>query len=192
MTEFHVTYRGTVYPWHCDHIGHMNVMWYSGKFDEATWQLLAKLGLTRAHFREHGAGMVAVEQNITYKRELLAGDIVTVRSRLLEINEKSVRLLHEMINDETGELAAVSEIVGVYMDTTLRKARAFPADLRERADLAASGLGDGDRNRFCMYVEPDESCSLRHRPTSIARSSVPAPRPPTQPASRRSRPVVSS
>jgi len=30
MTEFHVTYRGTVYPWHCDHIGHMNVMWYSG------------------------------------------------------------------------------------------------------------------------------------------------------------------
>ena len=34
MTEFHVTYRGTVYPWHCDHIGHMNVMWYSGKFDD--------------------------------------------------------------------------------------------------------------------------------------------------------------
>jgi len=84
--------------------------------------------------------MVAVEQNITYKRELLAGDIVTVRSRLLEINEKSVRLLHEMTNDETGELAAVSEIVGVNMDATLRKACAFPADLRERAlDVAPGG-----------------------------------------------------
>ena len=33
-----VTYRGTVFPWHCDHMGHMNVMWYTGKFDEATWQ----------------------------------------------------------------------------------------------------------------------------------------------------------
>ena len=28
------TYRGAVYPWHCDHVGHMNVMWYVGKFDE--------------------------------------------------------------------------------------------------------------------------------------------------------------
>jgi acyl-CoA thioesterase FadM len=26
------TYRGAVYPWHCDHMGHMNVMWYVGKF----------------------------------------------------------------------------------------------------------------------------------------------------------------
>jgi acyl-CoA thioester hydrolase len=31
-----LTYRGTIYPWHCDHMGHMNVMWYVGKFDEAT------------------------------------------------------------------------------------------------------------------------------------------------------------
>ena len=31
-----VTYRGTVYPLHCDHMGHMNVMWYVGKFDEAS------------------------------------------------------------------------------------------------------------------------------------------------------------
>jgi hypothetical protein len=21
-----LTYRGTVYPWHCDHVGHLNVM----------------------------------------------------------------------------------------------------------------------------------------------------------------------
>ena len=32
------TYRGTVYPWHCDPI---YVMWYGGKFDEATWNLTA-------------------------------------------------------------------------------------------------------------------------------------------------------
>lgn len=24
--HFPVTYRGTVYPWQCDHMGHMNVM----------------------------------------------------------------------------------------------------------------------------------------------------------------------
>ncbi len=31
-----VTYRGVVYPWHCNHVGHMKVKWYVGKFDEAT------------------------------------------------------------------------------------------------------------------------------------------------------------
>jgi hypothetical protein len=47
MSELALTYRGTVYPWQCDHLGHMNVMWYVGKFDEASWQLLATLGFTR-------------------------------------------------------------------------------------------------------------------------------------------------
>lgn len=28
--------EGSAYPWHCDHVGHMNVMWSVGKFDEAT------------------------------------------------------------------------------------------------------------------------------------------------------------
>jgi acyl-CoA thioester hydrolase len=35
-----LSYRGAVYPWQCDHMGHMNVMWYVGKFDKATWNFL--------------------------------------------------------------------------------------------------------------------------------------------------------
>ena len=45
MSKF-VTYLGTVYPWQCDHVGHMNVMWYVRKFDEATWNFFHQLGLT--------------------------------------------------------------------------------------------------------------------------------------------------
>jgi len=114
-------------------MGHMNVMWYSGKFDEASWQFLSKLGLSRAYFREYGAGMAAVEQNIKYQCELHAGDIVSIRSRVMEIKEKSIRILHQMTNDESGIVAAVSEIVGVYFDTKIRKARALPHSVRERA-----------------------------------------------------------
>jgi acyl-CoA thioester hydrolase len=68
------TYRGTVYPWQCDHVGHMNIMCYVGKFDEANWNLFARIGLTPSYLRETGRGMAAVQQNISYKRELLAGD----------------------------------------------------------------------------------------------------------------------
>lgn len=99
--EGEATYRGTVYPWHCDHIGHMNVMWYVGKFDEASWNMFARLGLTPSYLRESGRGMAAVQQNISYQRELLAGDLVEVKSRLVEFRDKSVRILHEMRNAET-------------------------------------------------------------------------------------------
>ena len=74
MNDLVETYRGMVYPWHCDHMGHMNVMWYVGKFDEATWNLFAAVGITTAFLKENRRGMAAVQQNITYRRELIAGD----------------------------------------------------------------------------------------------------------------------
>ena len=126
------TYRGTVYPWQCDHVGHMNIMWYVGKFDEANWNLFATLGLTPSYLRRENRGMAAVQQNITYKREMLPGDIVEVRSRVLELGEKSVRFVHEMRNAETDEVAALCELTGVYMDRLARKAVAFPSDVREK------------------------------------------------------------
>ena len=56
-----LTYKGAIYPWHCDHMGHMNVMWYVGKFDEAIWNLFARIGLSPSSLREAGRGMAAVE-----------------------------------------------------------------------------------------------------------------------------------
>jgi len=126
MHEQHLTYRGTVYPWQCDHIGHMNVMWYVGKFDEATWNLAAMVGITPSYIRDSGCGAAAVQQNITYKRELLAGDTVVVRSRVVEAREKVLRFIHVMENAETGVEAAVCDITGVHLDRHLRKAVPFP------------------------------------------------------------------
>ena len=125
-----LTYRGAVYPWQCDHIGHMNVMWYVGKFDEATWHLFAQIGLTPSYLRESGRGMAAVQQNISYKRELLAGDIVEIRSRILELRDKLLRFGHDMINVESGETAASCELTGVYLDRAARRSIAFEDKVR--------------------------------------------------------------
>ena len=133
MSEWMMTYRGVVCPWHCDHMGHMNVMWYAGKFDEACWQLLSMIGLSTARFKQDGTGMAAVEQHIQYKRELHAGDSVTIQSALLEVKDKSVHMLHKMIDDTTGEVAATMVVVGVHIDATVRKAIRLPEDVRARA-----------------------------------------------------------
>jgi acyl-CoA thioester hydrolase len=137
-----VTYRGTVYPWHCDHMGHMNVMWYVGKFDEATWIFFAENGLAPAYLREAQRGMAAVEQRLLYLQELHAGDVVHVTTRLLEVAPRKIRFEHRMINDVTGELAATSELTGVHLDTVARRATAFEDAVRARLDarLAADAV----------------------------------------------------
>jgi acyl-CoA thioester hydrolase len=152
MSELGVTYRGAVYPWQCDHMGHMNVMWYVGKFDEATWQLLAAIGLARARLERDGGGMAAVEQHIEYKRELRPGDIVTIRSAILEVKDKSIRFRHEMKNDETSEVSAITVIVGVHLDTGMRKARSLPQDVRSRA-TALCNTSSGIASRDCKAAE---------------------------------------
>ncbi len=126
------TYRGAVYPWHCDHVGHMNVMWYVGKFDEATWNLFAEAGITPSYLRSHHRGMGGVQQNITYQRELYAGDVIAVRSGVVEFRDKVVRVRHEMVNLETSETAAIMDLTAVHMDTAKRKSCPFPAAIQER------------------------------------------------------------
>ncbi len=130
------TYRGVVYPWQCDHMRHMNVMWYVSKFDEATWALFACVGLNAEYIRREGCGMAAVQQNITYQRELAAGDVVEVRSRILEIREKVIRFEHQLISG--GEAAAICELTAVHLNLATRKSRPFPAAIlaRVRAILA--------------------------------------------------------
>jgi acyl-CoA thioester hydrolase len=133
MSQRILTYKGVVYPWHCDHIGHMNVMWYVGKFDEATWHLFAAIGLTPTFLRENGRGMAAVEQNIAYKRELMAGDIVSVYSSVLEIKDRSMRFGHEMQRADTGEIAATTVLTAVHLDAALRRACTFSEEVKARA-----------------------------------------------------------
>jgi acyl-CoA thioester hydrolase len=131
MSELFLTYRGAVYPWQCDHMGHMNVMWYVGKFDEATWQMFAAIGVTPGYMRRENRGVVAVRQNITYRRELHAGDLVSIRTGILEMRERVIRFYHEMRNDESDELSAATMITGVHLDAQQRKTCPFPASIIE-------------------------------------------------------------
>lgn len=121
-----ITYKGVVYPWHCDQVGHMNVMWYVGKFDEATWQLFNTIGLSPSFLREAGRGMAAVDQRLSYLKELRAGDVLTIRSGVIEVRERSIRFMHEMWHDEAGEIAARTVLKAVHLDMDKRRSCPFP------------------------------------------------------------------
>ncbi|MBV9233559.1 MAG: acyl-CoA thioesterase [Candidatus Eremiobacteraeota bacterium] len=131
-----LAYRGAVYPWHCDQIGHMNVMWYVGKFDEATWNLMAAIGITPTYIRESNRGMAGVQQNITYKREVLAGAILEIWSHFVSVGERKCVFFHEMRDAETKEVSATCELTAVHIDRMTRRSVPFPPHVRTLAKKA--------------------------------------------------------
>lgn len=138
------TYRGFVYPWAIDHVGHMNVQSYTARFDEASWHFLARLGLSPTFLKRHGRAAVAADQRTSYRREVLAGSLLHVTSELLALGRSSIRFVHRMYDSETGELVAVTELVGVYFDAERRTSVALPARVHEAAAtlLRPDGLDD--------------------------------------------------
>jgi acyl-CoA thioester hydrolase len=120
-------------------MGHFNVMYYVGKFDEATWHPIAAIGITPTYMREEKRGMAGVQQNITYKRELFAGAIVEIWSRFVSIGERKMVWVHEMRDAENGEACAICELTAVHLDREKRRAAPLPPEIRARAEALIAG-----------------------------------------------------
>jgi acyl-CoA thioester hydrolase len=122
-----------VYPWVIDHVGHMNVHSYIARFDEASWHFLAHLGVTPQYMKSHQRGFVALEQNIRYKREVLAGSLLDFRTTLKEMGRKTMRLRHAMHDSATGEEVAERDLLIAFLDTAARRATPLPPEVRDKA-----------------------------------------------------------
>ena len=134
------TYRGVVYPWQMDHMDHMNVQFYTARFDEATWHLFAALGMDTSYFKTQQRGMAALDQRTLYKKELHAGALICITSEVLEAKSKTLRFVHRMYDCESGAEVASSELVGAHIDTVARKSVPFPQAIAARqAQMLASG-----------------------------------------------------
>ena len=127
------TARGTVHEWQRDHMGHINVRAYMEFFEEACWQFYAMLGLTASLLRSGAVNLAAVQQNVSYMKELYPGDTIAVRTGVLELREKVVRFRHELYNTETNEVASTCEFTVVCLDAKTRKSCPFPPTVAEKA-----------------------------------------------------------
>ena len=133
MPEPIETHRGVVHPWECDFMGHMNVQFYMAKFSDAGAQLSAIIGVTRAYMEETGAGLAALEQHITYEREMRAGDATAVASCVTDVEEKILRYRHWLKDSTSGDVAARMDIVLIHFDRNKRKSTPLPDFVREKA-----------------------------------------------------------
>ena len=128
---WHEVHRGLVFPWRCDHYGHMNARWYAHHFDDGGFHLFSMAGVDVSGLLEEQRALVTAQTEINFIKELNPGELFVVRSGFSHVGTKSARHLHRMYNVKDGQLHATMEGVDVMFDLESRKAIAIPDVLRE-------------------------------------------------------------
>ena len=140
MTEFLDTFRGSVNTWECDEVGHMNVQFYVARASDAAFYLRHALGLSPSRVRAEGRAMVALEEHIRFHRELRAGDIMHMRSRPVELRDRTMVSFHELFNSATDETSATVVSLSGHFDLESRKLIPWPEEARAAAAPFAGPL----------------------------------------------------
>jgi acyl-CoA thioester hydrolase len=109
--------------------GHMNVARYLQAFDQAFDEAYERVGLTKAHMEEERGTTFAAEMHITYQRELLLGDPLSITTRLIAYDVKRMHWIQCMYHREKGYLAATNEWLILYVDIGKRRVGRMPAAL---------------------------------------------------------------
>jgi acyl-CoA thioesterase FadM len=78
--------------------------------------------------------MFALEQFLTYRREVLVGDEVAVHLRLLDREPRMLHLVSYLVNHTRSEVAASMESLEAYVDYSTRKMAPFPDEAGRRLD----------------------------------------------------------
>jgi acyl-CoA thioester hydrolase len=142
MPTFVETYRSTVAPSDCDHLGHMNVQHYFAAVSDGMFTLMLQLGLGPEEIRKRQISFAVVRAETDFHRELRAGDIVALESTVLKVGEKSATFQHRLKNVATGTIAMNTEFKCVLLDLERRQATLVPEDIRA---AAAKLIGDHHR-----------------------------------------------
>ncbi|GEC03568.1 thioesterase [Streptomyces spinoverrucosus] len=117
--------RVTVRGYETDVQGHLNQAVYLNYAEHARWSLLQAAGITQAGLVGTGVGPVALETNIRYLRELLAGDEVDVTCAF-EWGEGKTFKMRQTIRKTDGTVAAELVGVGGLLDLKERRLLADP------------------------------------------------------------------
>jgi acyl-CoA thioester hydrolase len=125
-------YHEQVHPEWLDYNGHLNDASYAIVLTRAHELLLESLGLSAAYRESHQASMFTVEMHLAYVAEVRAGQTLTASTRVVEADQKRLRLRSELYAD--GVVAATGECLYLHVDTSAGRTAPLPADRQARVD----------------------------------------------------------
>jgi carnitine 3-dehydrogenase len=123
-----------VRPEWVDYNGHMTDSRYLQVFGDATDVLLRYAGVDDA-YRRSGRALYTVETHVTHQAEARALEPLYVASRVLEVDDKRVRLFHTLHRRRDDVQVAAAEQLYLHVNSTAGKAA--PMEPQVHARLAA-------------------------------------------------------
>ena len=115
-----VTYRGFSGARHGEGASSLHAL--VERCDEATWQLLARLGYGPRRMANERRGLMALEQRIVH-----------IESDLLELGDTRLRCLHRLCDSESQRTLSTMEVTFALTGIDEGSGTALPADLIQRA-----------------------------------------------------------
>ena len=132
----------SVRPEWVDYNGHMTDSRYLQVFGDATDALFRYAGVDEA-YRRSGRALYTVETRVTHKAQARALEPLYVTTRVLEVDERCVRLAHSLHRRRDDTLVASAEQLYVHVSTEAGKAAPLDATVRAHFAQLAARTGGG-------------------------------------------------
>ncbi|HWM35804.1 MAG TPA: thioesterase family protein [Streptomyces sp.] len=122
----------TVRPEWIDYNGHMNEAFYVLVFGHTTDEMMIGTGMGPQYREQSGCSLYTAEAHVRYLREVSEGTELTVRTGVLGVDAKKVRLVLEMYAGRKEDPVATTELLMIHVDQEAGRAAPFPESVRER------------------------------------------------------------
>ena len=113
-----------------DAFNHVNNTIHLRWFESSRIRYIEQAGM-RELLDAHKVGPILASLNCSYRQQLRYPGHVDVGSRVSRLGRSSLTIVHQIVNQESGELAAEGASVVVVFDFEKQRPRRIPDDVRE-------------------------------------------------------------
>ena len=119
MLEF--VYQLEIKESHLDTFGHVNNATYLNLYEEARWDFITKRGYGLKEIQELRIGPVILDLNLKFKKELKNREVITIKTKTLEVSHRLIMKLQQTMHKPNGDIASFVEMSVGLMDLSERK-----------------------------------------------------------------------
>jgi acyl-CoA thioesterase FadM len=113
--------------------GHLNVRHYTGIASEGLDESLVELGIPQ-NWPGQGHACFSAEHHLVYLAELVTGDRMSARVRLLGRSERAAHVLVYLLDESHQRLSYVMEEIFLHIDMETRRTAPWPEDVAAALD----------------------------------------------------------
>lgn len=115
-----VTFQATIKETQVDILGHLNNSVYLELFEIARWDIIHSKGYGLKKMIELQQGPVLLEINLKFMKEVLARDVITIKSELVHYQGKVGEIAQKMFKEKGDQVAELRVTFGLF-DMKTRK-----------------------------------------------------------------------